>query len=137
MEQNIKYGASDFVLLVKPRDQNVPWSYAPLESLPPLQLSAFPPSSSSPPPGRTRLNSKRARPESPNAPSNPHQRQKTDGAAEKGNGDDKDFATENEEPVNKDDDLTTATKVSPASALSQEISFGSVKPSTQQKNPLN
>ena len=134
----IKYGASDFVLLVKPRDRNVPWSYAPLESLPPLQLSAFTPSSSSsPPPGRTRLNSKRARPESPNAPSNPHQRQKTDGAAEKGNGDDKDIATENEEPVNKDDDLTTATKVSPASALSQEISFGSVKPSTQQKNPLN
>ena len=61
----IKYGPSDFVLLVKPRESNSPWSFIPLDSLPPLELSAFNGTqSSSPPPGRTRLPSKRARTES-------------------------------------------------------------------------
>ena len=62
----IKYGTSDFVLLIKPRDMNRSWSYVSLSSLPPLQLSAFEGNlSSSPPPGRTRLPSKRARSASP------------------------------------------------------------------------
>ena len=66
----IKYGISDFVLLVKPRDTNAPWSYVSLTSLPPLQLSLFDGNlSSSPPPGRTRLSSKRSR-ESPDTDSN-------------------------------------------------------------------
>jgi hypothetical protein len=61
----VKYGASDFVLLVKPKGQPAPWTYASLSSLPPFQLSLFDGnSSSSPPPGRQRLTSKRARPES-------------------------------------------------------------------------
>ena len=61
----IKYGPSDFILLVKPRGSNSPWSFIPLDSLPPLGLSAFNGiQSSSPPPGRTRLPSKRARTES-------------------------------------------------------------------------
>ena len=72
----IKYGTSDFVLLVKPRNSLTPWTYVPLtKSLPPLQLSAFdgnpssspPPGrsrSSSPPPGRPRLSSKRSRQDS-------------------------------------------------------------------------
>ena len=59
----IKYGTSDFVLLVKPRDKVAPWSYVSLDSLPPIQLSLIDTnsSSSSPPPGRIRLNSKRGR----------------------------------------------------------------------------
>ena len=62
----IKYGTSDFVLLIKPRDTNNSWSYVSLTSLPPLQLSMFDGNlSSSPPPGRTRLPSKRARSGSP------------------------------------------------------------------------
>ena len=114
----IKYGVSDFVLLIKPRDQNVPWSYASMESLPPLQLSAFTPSTStSPPPGRTRINSKRGRPESPNAPSNPHQRRKTDQASAE------EIAIEPVEPKNKDHEA--------------EVSFASVKPNSHHKNPLN
>ena len=35
----VKYGASDFVLLQKPKEGNSPWTYASLESLPPLQLT--------------------------------------------------------------------------------------------------
>ena len=133
----IKYGASDFVLLVKPRHQNVPWSYASLESLPPLVLSAFTPSSSSPPPGRTRLNSKRARPESPNNHGNPHQRQKTDGDTENTKSKEN-VATEHEESNNKNGDLTKAAEVSPASVPShQEVSFASVLTGTQQRSPLN
>ena len=66
----IRYGASDFVLLVKPKDQNVPWSYPTLDSLPPLTLSPFAGTPSlSPPPGRTRLTSKRARSPSPESTS--------------------------------------------------------------------
>ena len=69
----IKYGVSDFVLLVKPRNTQVPWTYVPLTSiLPPLKLSGFdgnpssspPPGrsrSASPPAGRPRLSSKRSR----------------------------------------------------------------------------
>ena len=66
----IKYGLSDFVLLVKPKDQNTAsWTYPPLD-LPPLRLSAFDGNlSSSPPPGRTRLPSKRARSPSPGSDS--------------------------------------------------------------------
>ena len=71
----IKYGTSDFVLLVKPRNSNAPWSYVSLASLPPLQLSSFDGNlSSSPPPGRTRLSSKRSR-ESPD--SGPNRNNKT------------------------------------------------------------
>ena len=67
----VKYGASDFVLLIKPRGSSSPWSYVPLNSLPPLQLSSFDGNpSSSPPPGRTRLTSKRSRPESPGSEDN-------------------------------------------------------------------
>lgn len=67
----IKYGVSDFVLLVKPRNQQAPWSYPSLASLPPLQLSPYEGNpSSSPPTGRVRLNSKRLRSESPISPSN-------------------------------------------------------------------
>ena len=74
----IKYGVSDFVLLVKPRDRNVPWSYVSLSSLPPLQLSSFDgDSSSSPPPGRTRLSSKRSR-ESPETGSNRNNKTRLD-----------------------------------------------------------
>ena len=62
----IKYGASDFVLLVRPKDQNVPWSYPSLDCLSPLKLSPYAGTPSfSPPPGRTRLPSKRARSPSP------------------------------------------------------------------------
>ena len=62
----IKYGISDFVLIVKPKDSNFPWTYISLNSLPPLQLSQYDGNpSSSPPPGRSRIPSKRARPESP------------------------------------------------------------------------
>ena len=61
----IKYGLTDFVLLVKPKDQNTPWTYPRLD-LPPLRLSAYDGNpSSSPPPGRPRLQSKRARSVSP------------------------------------------------------------------------
>ena len=64
----IKYGTSDFVLLIKPRDTAQSWSYVSLSSLPPLQLSLFDGNlSTSPPPGRTRLPSKRARSGSPEA----------------------------------------------------------------------
>ena len=64
----IKYGTSDFVLLIKPRDTNQSWSYVSLSSLPPLQLSLFDGNlTTSPPPGRTRLPSKRARSGSPEA----------------------------------------------------------------------
>ena len=65
----IKYGLSDFVLLVKPRDQNVAWTYPSLD-LPPLRLSDYSGKpSTSPPPGRsrTRLPSKRSRSESPDS----------------------------------------------------------------------
>ena len=34
----VKYGHSDFVLLVKPKDSNSSWSYPSLDFLPPLQL---------------------------------------------------------------------------------------------------
>ena len=67
----IKYGLTDFVLLVKPRDQNVAWTYPSLD-LPPLRLSDYTGKpSSSPPPGRTRtrLSSKRSRSESPDSDS--------------------------------------------------------------------
>lgn len=61
----IKYGTSDFVLMVKPRFQNVPWTYISLANLPPLQLSSFDGNpSSSPPPGRSRITSKRVRADS-------------------------------------------------------------------------
>ena len=64
----VKYGYSDFVLLVKPKNSDAPWSYPPLD-LPPLQLSHFDGNTgSSPPPGRTRLTSKRSRPVSGDSP---------------------------------------------------------------------
>ena len=67
----IRYGASDFVLMVKPKNSNTPWSYVPLDGLPPLQLSKFDGNpSTSPPPGRTRITSKRGRPESPTSGDN-------------------------------------------------------------------
>jgi hypothetical protein len=67
----IRYGASDFVLMVKPKNSNTPWSYVPLDGLPPLQLSSFDGNpSTSPPPGRTRITSKRGRPESPTSVDN-------------------------------------------------------------------
>ena len=66
----IKYGLTDFVLLVKPKDQNTPWTYPRLD-LPPLRLSAYDGNpSSSPPPGRPRLQSKRARSVSPESDTN-------------------------------------------------------------------
>ena len=66
----IKYGSNDFVLLVKPKDQTSPWTYPPLD-LPPLKLSAFDGNpSSSPPPGRSRLPSKRHRSPSPESDGN-------------------------------------------------------------------
>ena len=63
----VKYGTSDFVLLVKPRGVVAPWTYVSLSSLPPLELSFFDGNPSlSPPPGRSRLpSSKRARSDSP------------------------------------------------------------------------
>ena len=63
-QTKVRYGISDFILLAKPKHQkNCPWSYVPLDSLPPLQLSPFesPSLSSSPPQGRSRLPSKRSR----------------------------------------------------------------------------
>ena len=61
----IRYGTSDFVLQVKPRFENIPWTYVSLAVLPPLQLSPFDGNpSSSPPPGRMRTTSKRGRAES-------------------------------------------------------------------------
>ena len=66
----VKYGTSDFVLLVKPRDTvHAPWTYVSLDSLPPLELSPYNGNPSlSPPPGRSRLlSSKRARSDSPDA----------------------------------------------------------------------
>jgi hypothetical protein len=50
----------------------------PLSSLPPLQLSSFDGNpSSSPPPGTTRLSSKRSRPESPGSVDNTHNNKTT------------------------------------------------------------
>ena len=60
----VKYGVADFVLYVKPREGNVPWTFVSLHELPPLSLSPYevpPLQSSSPPPGRNRLSSKRPR----------------------------------------------------------------------------
>ena len=58
----IKYGISDFMLMVKPRDSISSWTYVSLNSLPPLELSSYVESpSSSPPQGRQRLPSKRPR----------------------------------------------------------------------------
>ena len=79
----IKYGTSDFVLVIKPKNSNTPWSYVSLNTLPPLELSSFDGNpSSSPPPGRTRLSSKRGRSPSPESSrSKPTQKLRTDGAA--------------------------------------------------------
>jgi hypothetical protein len=79
----IKYGTSDFVLVIKPKNSNTPWSYVSLNTLPPLELSSFDGNpSSSPPPGRTRLFSKRGRSPSPESSrSKPTQKLRTDGAA--------------------------------------------------------
>ena len=77
----IKYGSSDFVLIVKPKNSSAsPWSYVPLTGLPPLELSTFDGNPSrSPPPGRTRITSKRDRSESPNAGNeNPSKSRKDD-----------------------------------------------------------
>ena len=61
----VKYGPADFALLVKPRHERAPWFHVSLSSLPPLKLSVFDGNpSSSPPPGRARLSSKRTRSES-------------------------------------------------------------------------
>ena len=58
----VRYGPSDFELLIKPREGVSRWTYAPLDHLPPLELSPFDGNiSSSPAPGRTRLPSKRSR----------------------------------------------------------------------------
>ena len=57
----VRYGTSDFVLLIKRTDGVSRWTYAPLNHLPPLELSLFDGNlSSSPAPGRQRLPSKRA-----------------------------------------------------------------------------
>ena len=63
----VRYGISDFVLLVKPKDDiRSKWTYVSLEHLPPLQLSPYDGNPSlNLPPGRTRIPSKRARPTSP------------------------------------------------------------------------
>ena len=62
----IKYGTTDIVLVVKPKNSNTPWSYVSLNTLPPLELSPFDGNPSSPPPpGRSRLSSKRGRSPSP------------------------------------------------------------------------
>ena len=63
----IKYGSSDFVLIVKPKNSNSPWTYISLDILPPLQLSPFDGNTSSPPLGRLRLTSKRDRSQSPSS----------------------------------------------------------------------
>ena len=59
----IKYGASDFLLLIKEKGNRGPWSNVALdfESLPPPDFSS---TATSPPRGRIRLPSKRARPSS-------------------------------------------------------------------------
>ena len=62
----IKYGASDFLLLIKEKGNRGPWSNVALdtESLPPPDFSS---TATSPPRGRIRLPSKRARPSSDDA----------------------------------------------------------------------
>ena len=93
----VKYGTSDFVLLIKPRDTQAPWSYVSLSSLPPIVLSPFngnPPSS--PPPGRCRLpSSKRSRSGSSDSESSRVNKTKLDIPALHTDADDSDETTAN------------------------------------------
>ena len=57
----VKYGVSDFVLIIKPRDSRGPWTYAPLDAFPALKLSPFTDNLDTTPESRPRLPSKRGR----------------------------------------------------------------------------
>ena len=58
----VRYGTTDFVLLIKPLASNSRWTYASLSHLPPLELSLFDGNlTRASPPGRRRLSSKRSR----------------------------------------------------------------------------
>ena len=109
----IKYGISDFVLLVKPRNQHAPWSYPSLANLPPLQLSLYDGNpSSSPPTGRIRLNSKRMRSESPVSPSNQITKQRREDI------DDENILTRSALDQNEAEDLTIDASKSKEQTLS-------------------
>ena len=143
----IKYGTSDFVLLVKPRYQNVPWTYISLADLPPLQLSPYEGKpSSSPPPGRTRITSKRGRIESDEdvgPPSSKTRNEDPKGDTEDVNDDNSKSDTEKDEAENRNatdnDDHTsqsissstptTPTKQAIASLASVAADRGSFLPS--------
>ena len=158
----VKYGSTDFVLLVKPRGSSSPWSYVPLTSLPPLQLSSFDGNpSTSPPPGRTRLSSKRSRPESPGSLDNTRSsKAKLDDAHHKSANDDiEDKDTEETEHAAEDSvDETpkTPTKathsmlprpdlgafgpsacLSPSAAFNQNFTFATTKSSIPKMSNLN
>ena len=105
----IRYGTNDFVLVVKPKNTNCPWSYVPLNTLPPLELSRFDGNSpSSPPPGRSRLSSKRGRSPSPESVcSKPTQKARTDESAS---------------PVTADNQTLKLSEEAPSAASSSALS---------------
>ena len=129
----VKYGTSDFVLLIKPRDTNTSWSYVSLSSLPPLQLSLFEGNlSSSPPPGRTRLPSKRARSGSPDADNTRSNKAKiVDETSDDGenNPDNPTSTKESIAPVNLPSTEPTNLPSPPRSAPLSQSDLGSFHPS--------
>ena len=132
----IKYGTSDFTLLVKPRDTDSSWKYVSLSSLPPLQLSSFDGNlTSSPPPGRTRLSSKRARSGSPEVEHARSNKARFCDDSSGGKDDCPDSVTPSEIPPASDTSPPPAESVSlpsqtcPAPAPSSKSDLGSFHPS--------
>ena len=119
----VKYGVSDFVLYVKPRDENVPWTFVSLHELPPLSLSPFevPQSqSSSPPPGRDRARSRSKRPRSSSTSPSRHESRASRSRVD---------IPENEEQCIIENETPSNTPSSPKPTHSSGSDIGSFLPS--------
>ena len=124
----VKYGPTDFALLAKPRHERAPWFHVSLSSLPPLKLSVFDGNpSSSPPPGRARLSSKRSRSESSETEDNRVNKQKVDSSSDNPNANKETDDADTEVHENPDNLLKTPSKDDPVLPINRDL--GSFHPS--------
>ena len=107
-------------LLVKPRHEQAPWVYVSLSSLPPLNLSAYDGNpSSSPPPGRARLSSKRTRSESSDTEETRVNKQKVD--TNSSNPEETNDADTGDEPRNVENPQKTPSKDDPVLPINKDL----------------
>ena len=128
----VKYGASDFVLFIKEKGSKGPWSNVSLdtESLPPPDFSS---SVTSPPRGRIRLPSKRARPASDDSTPNRATKTRKEDLIQTNTEDISNLETGGSDQASNSNVLnekaTTKTPENTAQALASKIDLGAFLPS--------